>query len=166
MTVMFVPRSSIRGRVLPVLSSPAGYAALVDTLELSVPLPRRLTCVSPRNQRLKEDGVSIVPNSAWPGDTVTDHLVFALKYEGINLRVLKKTFLQTGPTGIVDYIQATPTGQYARRLWFLYEFLIDELLPLPDARSVNSVPALHRLCGDREEQCQGDQRYHRLLQIF
>jgi len=123
-------------------SSPAGYAALVDALDLSVPLPRRLTCVSPKNQRLKEDGVSIMSNSAWPGDTVIDHLVFALKYEGVNLRVLKRAFLKTGPAEITDYVQAVPTGQYARRLWFLYEFLIDERLPLPNARPLSSIPVL------------------------
>ena len=33
---------------------------------------------------------------------------------------------------LVDYIRTIPTGKYARRAWFLYEFLTGNRLPLPD----------------------------------
>lgn len=139
---MFEPRSSIRERLMPVRASPAGYSGMIEALDLPLPLPRRLTCVSPRHQRMKENNVSIVPRSNWPGDTVVDHLVFALRYEGVNLLVLKKVFTQIDTHDLCRYITSTPTGQYARRLWFLYEFLIGEHLPIPDAGTMNTVPVL------------------------
>jgi len=142
MTVTFSPRSWIGKHILPVPSSPAGYVALIDALELAVPVPRRITTISPRNQRQKEEGVSVLPNSAWPGDTIVDHLVFALKYEGVNLLVLKKIFERIEPDALHNYIVSTPSGQYARRLWFLYEFLLQQRLPAEDAGTMTVVPVL------------------------
>ena len=40
------------------------------------------------------------------------------------------------------YIQSKPTGKYARRIWFFYEFLTGKKLPLNDITSGNYVDAL------------------------
>ncbi len=39
-------------------------------------------------------------------------------------------------------MRAAPTGRYARRIWFLYEWLTGRSLDLPDAGKVRAVPAL------------------------
>jgi hypothetical protein len=68
-----------------------------------------------------------------PHATLEGHLTFALKYEGLDLAVLKRLFLTTGPTDIEELVRAKPTGSYARRIWFLYEWLTETRLDVPDA---------------------------------
>ena len=43
---------------------------------------------------------------------------------------------------VLAYVRSRPTGKYARRLWFLYEFLTDRTLPLNDLRQGNYVDLL------------------------
>ena len=77
-----------------------------------------------------------------PEDTLIGHLTFALKYEGIDLLILKKVFEALGIKDTVLLISKEPTSQYSRRLWFLYEWLMDTKLPLPDLLSGNYVDVL------------------------
>ena len=78
----------------------------------------------------------------WPGETVGDHLEFSLKYDGVNLALLARIFETEGPETLTEYITSKPTGKYARRIWFFYEFLTDKLLPIDDMTSGNYVDAL------------------------
>jgi hypothetical protein len=68
-----------------------------------------------------------------PSVDLAGHLTFALKYEGLDLLVLKSLFQATGPEPIEAIVKATPTGTYARRAWFLYEWLLGKTLNLPSA---------------------------------
>ena len=68
-----------------------------------------------------------------PQASLEGHLTFALKYEGLDLAVLKRLFLAAGPREIEALVRAKPTGSYARRIWFLYEWLTGTRLDLPDA---------------------------------
>ena len=48
-------------------------------------------------------------------------------------------------------VEAAPTGSYARRIWFLYEWLLGEALDLPDATRGNYAPMVDtRLQWDAE----------------
>jgi len=71
-----------------------------------------------------------------------DHIEFALKYDGVNLSLLAQIFEKASQGDITDYIASKPTGKYARRTWFFYEFLTGEKLPLDDVSSGNYVDAL------------------------
>jgi hypothetical protein len=86
------------------------------------------------------------PPAYHPGPEVPAQLEFALKYDGVNLEVLAAIFLlnndETFAGQLTEFVRAKPTGQYARRLWFLYEFLTGRLLPLPDVEAGNYVPLL------------------------
>ena len=66
---------------------------------------------------------SVYPQSYWPGEGTGDHLEFALKYDGVNLGLLSTLFNVAPTDEIVAWIRSKPTGKYARRVWFLYEFL-------------------------------------------
>ena len=56
--------------------------------------------------------------------------------EGLDLALLKRLFLAVGPADIEAILRATPTGSYARRIWFLYEWLTGKLLIfLPQIRA-------------------------------
>jgi hypothetical protein len=67
---------------------------------------------------------------------------FALRYDGLDLAVLKKLFLATGPEPIAALVHAAPTGAYARRIWFLYEWLLNARLDLPDATRGGYAPVV------------------------
>ncbi len=71
-----------------------------------------------------------------------EHLEFALKYDGMNLEIIKAFFEKTVKNNIVEYIQNQPTGVYSRKIWFLYEFLMQDQLPLQDCRQVKYADLL------------------------
>jgi hypothetical protein len=77
-----------------------------------------------------------------PADNLRGHLLFALKWEGVQLGVLAALFQIVGPDDIAAVVQQTPTGAYARRLWFLYEWLTGRTLPLPALGKVRAVPVV------------------------
>lgn len=127
---------------LPETATPAGYSALIDALDLAVPLPRTLSAIGTRHRITLQDGWRIMTPRHAPPASLDGHLTFALKYEGIDLALLKRLFLTTGPAPIEAIVRATPTGSYARRIWFLYEWLTGMRLDLPDADAGRYVPVI------------------------
>lgn len=122
-------------RRLPESATPAGYSALIDAYGLEAPLPRMLFGTGAHHRIIEQDGWRIMTPRHAPAMTLEAHLTFALKYEGLDLAVLKRLFLATGPTPIEALVRAQPTGSYARRIWFLYEWLTGSRLDLPDAEA-------------------------------
>jgi hypothetical protein len=135
-------------RRLPEKAAPAGYAALIDAYRLSAPLPRTLMAIGERHRILEQDGWRIMTPRHAPHPTLDGHLTFALKYEGLDLAVLKRLFEAVGPGRIEALVREAPTGSYVRRIWFLYEWLTGTWLDLPDAAGGRYVDAL-----DAELQC-------------
>jgi hypothetical protein len=127
------PITLFHGQRLPDRATPAGYAALIDALGLKVPMPRTLSAIGPRHKEYHRDGWHIYTSRHAPAPDLQGHLTFALKYEGLDLAVLKSLFQATGPAPIEAVVRATPTGIYTRRSWFLYEWLIGSRLDLPAA---------------------------------
>ena len=112
---------------------PAGYAALIGAYGIRVPLPRILTATGDRHRLIEKDGWRIYSPRHAPKASLEGHLTFALKHEGLDLAVLKRLFDATGPAPIEALVKAKPTGAYARRVWFLYEWLTGRRLDLPNA---------------------------------
>lgn len=136
------PTLIFQERRLPELAAPAGYAALIDAFHLSVPLPRTLSAIGERHRILEQDGWRIMTPRHAPHPSLDGHLTFALKYEGLDLAVLKRLFEAVGPGRIETLIREAPTGSYVRRIWFLYEWLTGARLDLPDATGGRYVDAL------------------------
>lgn len=134
------PVTVFQEKRLPERAVPAGYSALIDAYELAVPLPRTLLAIGERHRIVEEGGWRILTPRHAPHSTLEGHLTFALKNEGLDLAVLKRLFLAVGPDEIAALVRSKPTGTYARRLWFLYEWLIGEMLDLPDADDGRYVP--------------------------
>lgn len=120
-------------RWLPEAAVPVGYAALIAAYGLAVPVPLTLAAIGPRHKVYAADGWRLYTPRHAPEPTLAGHLTFALRYEGLDLAVLKALFRSTGPEPIAALVRAAPTGAYARRIWFLYEWLLDQRLDLPDA---------------------------------
>ena len=125
---------------------PAGYAALIERYDFDViqNWHRSLVTTSGIHRIDSSRGVieEIYPSKYWPGDTLGDHLEFALKYDGTNLSILARLFQEVKEKDILEYVRSKPTGKYARRLWFLYEFLTGETLPLDDLKQGNYIDLL------------------------
>ncbi|QEC56304.1 hypothetical protein [Flavisolibacter ginsenosidimutans] len=139
----FSPLVSIfHGRDLPEEGYLAGYAALINYYDLAVPLPDRLALISQKHKQYTRDEWTIQTPRHRPEDSVMGHLTFALKYEGLDLCVFKKLFQQIEQSEWLNWISKEPTGQYSRRIWFLYEWLTAQKLPLPDAASGNYIDLL------------------------
>ncbi|MCH7791748.1 MAG: Fic family protein [Planctomycetes bacterium] len=124
----------------------AGYAALIDRYGLDV-IPnwhRSLVAVSGTHRVKTADSMveEVYPSKYWPGESPGDHLEFALKYDGTNLGILASLFSVVDAREIQRYVESKPTGKYARRLWFLYEFLTGKTLPLDDLTKGNYVELL------------------------
>ena len=128
-------------RVLPEKATPAGYAALIDAYGLRVPLPRTL-CATGEHHRVKTDlGWRILTPRYAPASDLEGHLTFALKYEGLDLAILKRLFVTVVPAEIEAMVRSKPTGSYSRRIWFLYEWLVGRL-DLPDAGTGSYAPVV------------------------
>jgi len=125
---------------------PAGYQALIARYELDV-FPnwhRSFVATSGLHRIDTASGVTeeIYPSRYWPGDSLGDHLEFALKYDGANLAILATLFERAPWEELLAYIESKPNGKYARQLWFLYEFLTNSILPLDGVRQGNYVDLL------------------------
>ena len=75
---------------------PAGYAALIERYDLDViPNWHRSLVATSGIHRIDSSGdivEEVYPPKYWPGDTLGDHLEFALKYDGTNLVILASLF--------------------------------------------------------------------------
>lgn len=136
------PVTVFREKRLPEEATLAGYAALINAYDLAVPLPRTLSATSKHHRIVEETAWRILTPRHAPQASLEGHLTFALKYEGLDLAVLKRLFGAAGPREIEAVVNAKPTGRYARRMWFLYEWLIGEKLRVPDATRGTYVPVL------------------------
>lgn len=129
-------------RRLPERGMPVGYAALIGAYDLKVPLPRTLSAVGERHRLNTRDGWRILTPRQTPEPSLEGHLTFAVRHEGLDLAVLKRLFMATGGEPIEAMVRAKPTGGYARRVWFLYEWLTGNQLDLPDAATGVYVPVV------------------------
>ena len=126
----------------------AGYAFLMEKHQLSA-LPNWHTSTVSQTGTLRSTIRSgqvetLYPLAYWPGDSTGDHLEFALKYDGVNLGILAALFKVIPVEELTAWIASTPTGKYARRIWFLFEYLTGQALPLPNLTSGNYIDALER----------------------
>jgi hypothetical protein len=125
---------------------PAGYTALMERFGLeAIPNWHRSFVSSATTHRLESDTEGIEEtyiSRYWPGDAAGDHLEFALKYDGTNLGILAELFEKIPVEELLSHIRSKPTGKYARRIWFLYEFLTGRRLALADLTTGNYVDLL------------------------
>lgn len=117
----------------------AGYSALIQAHELKVPLPDSLAAIGTKHRLIDQGGWRLYTPRHRPDDSLVGHLTFALKYEGLDLGILRALCRSIDPCDITEIVQNEPTGSYSRRIWFLYEWLTGIELPLEDAKRGNFV---------------------------
>jgi len=117
----------------------AGYGLILQKIEdhtdIFLPMPRQLAIVTEKHQRYNTFQWQVFTKRHKPNDNIISHIIFALKYEGIDLLILKTIFKLIGENKIKESILNEPTGQYSRKIWFLYEWLLGCKLDIPDLKA-------------------------------
>ena len=125
-----------------------GYEGLVQQLGLRALPHWRATFLTERSTRHSHsaDGQQIeeYPRGYFGGfaSTPLGNLEFALKHEGLNLAIIKAAFDHVSASDVAELIRQQPYGKARRRLWFLWEFLRQQRLDVPDLALGNYVPLL------------------------
>lgn len=131
---------------IPQGATALGYKKLVEIFKLETVPHFRWSYASPkwekRKFRFNDQNLIIYlyPSSYHLSDDIFAHLTFALKYEGMNLYILKKVLMEIPPSQMSLYITQKPTGKYTRILWYLYENFNQTVLSLPDLKQGSYVP--------------------------
>jgi hypothetical protein len=85
----------------------------------------------------------VYPEAYRPAATLSGHLAFAFKYEGVHLEFLARLFrLSEVRHALEQWIGRESTGAYARRAGFLYEWLMPDRLAVSGVTRGNYVNAL------------------------
>lgn len=131
--------TSFRGRHAPEVGFLEGYGAIIESFSLPVTLPSKLSLISQKKRKYETDEWRVFTPKYKTDNTLYKQLVFALKYEGVNLLVFKKLFECIDQSELAEIVQLEPTSQYSRRIWFLYEWLMNHPLEIPDLKQGNFV---------------------------
>lgn len=120
-----------------------GYSALIARYDLRLPLPDRLFAIGTTHSKKTLGNWAVLTPRHHPGESDFAHLTFALKYEGLHLWVLKQLFQKITPSAIEQFVKQEPTSIYARKIWFLYEWLLGVPLNLADVEQGNYTPIVN-----------------------
>ena len=124
----------------------AGYKWLSEHVGVTPVQPFTVESVIGTARRtINEEGrtTETYPSAQRPASTFEAHLTFSFKYEPVHLEFLARLFRVVPPEQIAGWIRREPTGQYARRTGFLYEWLTGRSLDVPDTVAGNYVDALN-----------------------
>ena len=130
------------GKNIPENGCIVGYAAIIHVLELTMPMPNIWAIIASKHTSYETDEWKVLTPRHQPKESLYHHLVFSLKYEGTNLLFYKKLFEKLPQAEIVKLLSIEATGRYTRKIWFLYEWLMREELPIASMTIKNYVPLI------------------------
>lgn len=138
-----IKTSVFQGNTTPENGKIVGYGAIIEKLKLPIPFPNTLSLITEKSKKYNTDYWKVFPASYQPEETLYKQLVFAIKYEGINLLVFKALFKTISKNDIQAILTIEPTGQYSRKIWFLYEWLQQEEINVSvDLKKRKYIPLL------------------------
>lgn len=128
-----------------------GYQHLQESLGLSA-FPPRLPAFVKLVTRIEPTPTFLaVPGHAAPrSDTALDHILFALKHEGVDLQILSEALGRVSADDLRAELVRTPNGKYLRIAACLWELLGDRTLddaPLVGGASVDLFDAKRYVTG-------------------
>jgi len=125
---------AFQNNILPASCRLIGYSWLLHEFDLKVHL-RELCSVSEKrlaSQKIQKSGWSVFDAQLSVEENAYAHLEFALKHETIDLLILKSILMKFSKEKLLENIKLNPKRILSKKIWFLYEFLLDEKLPLQD----------------------------------
>jgi len=126
------------------MDRPVGYAAFMAPA-WNAPSPRHLSSIRSGARATTPTRAGVhesFPEQFQRDITEVGQLIFALKYDGVDLLALRRIFSAMGGDPLAIALRDRPSSAYLRRLWFFYEFLTSERLDLPDVDAGAYVDAL------------------------
>ena len=123
----------------------AGYSHLVQKYNVQTYV-RFPSCVSKKHimgSIAVSGNFNLYDKRYLPGKEDIEHLVFILKHETFELLSLKRILEAISKKELELYIKFFPGGIYARKIWFLYEWLLETKLDLPDCSKCQTKPLLY-----------------------
>lgn len=127
------------------MENQAGYLWLRSRYQLATVQPSPVVSrIGPTRSIRVYDGVEhrVYPENLRPDATLAAHLTFALKHEGVDLEFLARLFAAVRREEMESWIRSEPSGQYARRAGFFYEWLTGTELRVPNTVVGNYQDAL------------------------
>ena len=118
-----------------------GYSHLIERFSLTVleqPMQCFLDTGTVLSRELTPEGMEVYyPQRFRTDGSWQEHLLFAIKHEGMNLEVLRALFQRLEVKEMAALVSASPHSVYVRRLWFLYEYMMGHELPVPPLKTGN-----------------------------
>jgi len=125
---------AFQNNILPASCRLIGYSWLLHEFDLKVHL-RELCSVSEKrlaSQKIQKNGWNVFDAQLSVEENAYAHLEFALKHETIDLLLLKSILIKFPKENLLENIKLNPKRILSKKIWFLYEFLLDKKLPLED----------------------------------
>ena len=143
MVIASIETSIFQGKTTPEKGKIVGYGAIIENLKLPIPFPNTLALISEKSKKYASARWKVFPVSYQPEETLYKQLVFAIKYEGIQLLTFKSLFDTLSKGDIQAILHIEPMGQYSRKIWFLYEWLQQEEIDVAvDLKKRKYIPLL------------------------
>lgn len=127
---------------------PVGYISLIRQFRLRALPPFRYTYITNTGRGLvktEEQRITVILPKSYAlknPDNALDQLEFALKHEGLNLEIISQCFTHISKDDITHFIKKKPSGRFRRIIWFLFEFITNEILDLADVKQIPYVDLL------------------------
>lgn len=120
-----------------------GYAYLLECADIAA-LPLQVSAyVMPVTKVQRIDNTLAVPAVLAPSDKILDHILFALKYEDLNLQILSQALLKVDSEELLASYESSPMGKYIRITCLLWEHFHQQQLPrLTELTRGNYTPLL------------------------
>src|SRR5438876_2453955 len=124
--------------------TPIGLMAVIQELNLPVRLPtvQSWSRSGARKTSVTSTAIQEYYPPGYAPEGLIGNLKFALRYEPIDLSVYHALFKVLESELLEGWIRQEPTSAYARRAWFLYEFLTGKTLDAPDVPPTGYVNIL------------------------
>ena len=121
-----------------------GLHWLIEELRLETvpPAVRSEAVRGARKTRIVDGAILEQYPLAYAPKDLFGHLRFAMRYEPIDLNTLAALFDKIDHEEFERWIKSEPVGRYARKAWYLYEFLTGKLLDVPQVPPTENVPLL------------------------
>jgi hypothetical protein len=106
--------------------SAIGYAFLLTLPGITAFPPRQPAVVKPVTRIESTPTFLAVPRHVAPtSDNPLDHLLFALKHEGVNMQILAQTLKRIEPADLLAAVRSAPGGIYIRKACYLWELFTE-----------------------------------------
>jgi len=122
-----------------------GLMAVIEELTLQAPLPavRSKASTGARKTQIENGIVFEQYPKTYRVISLYENLKFAMRYEPMDLGIMRAAFEKLEAKQLEIWISSEKTSIYARKIWYLYEFLTGKILDISDVPPTGYVDLLN-----------------------